>query len=184
MAELLFCTVDKTHAAKNPNGRYKRGHCYEVREDGATYGRLEDIDVWVAEGNAKADYPNNNTIIRVPGPASDYRRLVAMDEDIYVKPDVLPGEKGDMTIIKVYRDGVFDRNISITEEFLHSPRSEEFTKRIRMTSADDKPIGLRRRRVTSNRRLWRCDLTGLAHKQRLTRTQLRNRMTRFDGAGF
>lgn len=70
--ELLLCARNDNHITDPVKERlcaFKAGHVVVVKEDGATWGRLESKQQWIAEGNAAADWPNQGrlVIVKIPG---------------------------------------------------------------------------------------------------------------------
>ena len=47
--------------------RYKRGYVVMIQPDGGPWGEYDSIEVWVARGNAKAAWPGNTALIKIPG---------------------------------------------------------------------------------------------------------------------
>lgn len=81
MAELLVFLANNTHADANKDRRgcWKRGMLVVVQEDGHIWGRLESKQVWIAEGNTAASWPQQGhlAILKIPGvPAAKARALL------------------------------------------------------------------------------------------------------------
>lgn len=69
--EALIFLANNTHTdpVKERRGCWKRGMVVTVQEDGWTWGRMESKQVWIAEGNAAAEWPNQGRmgIVKIPG---------------------------------------------------------------------------------------------------------------------
>lgn len=83
MCEILLCARNDQLADPEKDRRcgFKLGHVVVVKEDGATWGRLESKQQWIAEGNAAADWPNQGrlVIVKIPGPTAA-RASALLDE--------------------------------------------------------------------------------------------------------
>lgn len=62
MAELLIRTVNGENAK-----RYMEGDVVAVCPDGHVFGRMESLEVWLAEGRDAAAWPGGFAIVRLPG---------------------------------------------------------------------------------------------------------------------
>ena len=62
MARLLVRTIDGENAQ-----RYKRGDIVVAFDDAHTFGRMESLDVWEAEGRDPAQWPGGFAIISLTG---------------------------------------------------------------------------------------------------------------------
>lgn len=83
MCEILLCARNDTHITDPVKERlraFKAGHVIVVQEDGATWGRLESKQQWIAEGNAAVSWPNQGRLVIVkipPVPAAKALALLA-----------------------------------------------------------------------------------------------------------
>lgn len=69
--EALIFIANNTNpdATKDRRGCWKRGMVVNVFEDGHVWGRLESKQVWIAEGNSAASWPQQGrvAILKIPG---------------------------------------------------------------------------------------------------------------------
>lgn len=74
MAEILIRISD------GQEGHYA-GDPVWVNSDGATWGRLESLDVWVSEGNAAESWPNKGVLVLLSVPINENTLNYLKDED-------------------------------------------------------------------------------------------------------
>jgi hypothetical protein len=62
MAKILIRTVDGGNAL-----RYMRGDAVIVRPDDHVWGRYESLEVWIAEGRDRAEWPDEFAVLELTG---------------------------------------------------------------------------------------------------------------------
>lgn len=70
MCELLIRESDRGQQGIVP------GCVIDVREDGASWGRKESIERWVAEGLREEDWPGDTRLVKMPGVPADKMRYL------------------------------------------------------------------------------------------------------------
>lgn len=60
--------VNLEHGLEWSEGLPKRGDVVDVHETSEPWGRLESLQVWLAQGNAKEDWVGQTLIVKVSGP--------------------------------------------------------------------------------------------------------------------
>lgn len=73
MAELLLQLVDQTNPepARDLLDSFKRGMTILIKPDGGPWGRMESIEVWVADGNDPDDWHRQTAIIKIPAASEE-----------------------------------------------------------------------------------------------------------------